>query len=370
MDERTFPSSVGKPVPEWDLRHRLPIDRHVGPIVQDTGSIFRANSTFMDVTDQPYMSRQNAAMFAFTAGCIAFIHAAVAIMMWVTSGLIPDGFTLSAISAVCMFLVFFVSVAFKFGRDEFFALRRRPIRFNRLHKTIHAVRRRRFFAKNSEGDETWEAVWSTESLFCVHLSRLHGINIYHIRHYTVDQQGNVLQAFSIGREWSGDENLTRLLSQWNYWCEYMNYGPESLPKPALYFSECETREETFLFSLYHMCPDDGPVVRLLLMPFVALLAAFRLFGMWTCREHIWPKTVEAISSVPLGAYDQPSGTTPVGWGPTTEARESGTWPHEDIRKVDNWPGEPDPMKNALLWAEESAPLILPAASCKVRAGAV
>ena len=58
MDERVFLYKVGKPIPEWDLRHRLPTDRPVGPECKDTATIFRVNSTYMDVTDQPYMYRQ------------------------------------------------------------------------------------------------------------------------------------------------------------------------------------------------------------------------------------------------------------------------------------------------------------------------
>lgn len=357
MDERTFESRVGKPVPEWDLRHRLPIDRPVGPELQDSGTIFRMNSTFMDVTDQPHMGRQNAAMFALTLGCLALGIAALVIMMWVTTGPIPDDFTLTATAIVCLFLAWFSSLAFKFGRDEFLALKRRPIRFNRSRKTIDAVRRRRFLVKDGEADETWNADWSPQSIFCVHVSRLHGIRTYHIRHYATDEQGNVLRAFSIGREWIGDSNLWRLLGQWNFWCEYMNQGPEKLPKPPLFFSEHETPEESFFACLYRVCPDDGVVVRLILMPFIALLAACRIFVMWTSRDPIWPKPVEANSAVAPDTYDQPSGNTPVGWGPTTDAIVGGLWPNEDKRKVDKWYGEPDPMKNALLWAEESAPLI-------------
>ncbi len=58
MDERTFLYKKGEPIPEWDIRHRLPTDKLVGPQCKDTATIFAMNSTFMDVTDQPYMQRQ------------------------------------------------------------------------------------------------------------------------------------------------------------------------------------------------------------------------------------------------------------------------------------------------------------------------
>ncbi|MET2989076.1 DUF6708 domain-containing protein, partial [Herbaspirillum seropedicae] len=73
---------------------------------------------------------------------------------------------------------------------------------------------------------------------------------YHIRHYEVDEDGNVVRAFSIGRKWEGQECLDGLLSQWNYWCWYMNHGPEELPKPLLFFKEKEDMLESFLFCMY------------------------------------------------------------------------------------------------------------------------
>lgn len=355
MDERVFESAVGIPVPEWDLRHRLPIDRPVGPEMRDTGTIFKINSTFMDVTDQPYMSRQNLAAFTFALACLVLVEAAVVMVMWGPTAHVPDVITIFVIAIVCAFMAWFGSLAFKFGRDEFFSLRRRPVRFNRSRKTIHAMRRRRFFAKEGEGDETWEAKWDAQSIFCVHANRRQGVLNYQIRHYAVDEQGNVLRAFSIGREWHGDANLPGLLAQWNYWCEYMNHGPEKLPRPPLFFSEQETAEETFLFCLYRMCPDDGAVMRLLHMPFIAFFAAMRLLSMWTCRDPVWPKVVEAVSAVAPGAYVAPADATPVGWGPTAVARESGTWPREETRVQANWRGEQDATKNAMLWAEETAP---------------
>jgi hypothetical protein len=357
MDERVFASAVGKPVPVWDLRHRLPIDRPVGPELQDAGTIFRINSTFMDVTDQPYMSRQTLGAIAFSIGVMALLSAGGVAALWATSALLPDGFTLTVMAIIGAFMYFFGRVALKFGRDEFIALKRRPIRFNRSRQTIYAVRRRRFFAKAGEGDEIWEAPWNSESIFCVHKNMQQGFPTYYIRHYTVDHDGNVLRAFCIGREWQGSETLPGLLSQWNYWCEFMNHGPGKLPKPALFFSERENAEETFLFCLYRMVPVGGIVTRILLMPFIAFFTVFRLLAMWTSRDPVWSKVVEEASAVVPGTYDEPSGNTPVGWGATAVARESGTWPREEKRVFPLWGGASDAVKNAELWSEMSAPSI-------------
>ena len=356
MDERVFLYTTGVPVPEWDLRHRLPIYRPVGPVCQDTATIFRINSTFMDVTDQPYMGRQATAIVTLFLVLVAVtVIGIIGLVIHVTKPEI-DGFTMSFFGLLFTFMSGFAYAAWRLGRDEFFSLKRRPIRFNRKQNKIYAVRRRRFFAKAGEGDVTWEAPWNERSIFCVHRRKADGGASYHIRHYTVDHQGNVLRAFAIGRVWHGDSTLPGLLSQWNYWCEYMNHGPERLPKPALFMSEKETVSESFLFCMYALCGDDGIVARILLMPLILLLAAVRSLSMWTCRDPVWPKAVDAVSVIaPDDRFDQPSGDTPVGWGQTAVAREGGAWPREEMRKEEQWHGMQDVMQNGLLWAEASAP---------------
>ncbi len=356
MDERVFLFTPGVPVPEWDLRHRLPIDCPVGPVSQDTATIFRINSTFMDVSDQPYMGRQATA--AVTLFLISIVIYFVGIYGWVLHkvGEGIDGFTIFFTGMMCTFISSFAYAAWRIGRDEYFSLKRRPIRFNRKQKKIYAIRRRRFFAKPGEGDVTWEASWNEQSIFCVHRRVADGSASYHIRHYTVDVQGNVLRAFAIGRVWHGDCTLPGLLSQWNYWCQYMNEGPERLPKPALFMSETETVSESFLFCLYAMCGDGGIVERVMFMPLILLLAAVRSLSMWTCRDPVWPKTVDAVSVIAPGdQFDQPRGDTPVGWGQTAVARERGAWPREDSRSEARWHGEQDVMQNGLQWAAASAP---------------
>jgi hypothetical protein len=54
MDERLMKKCIGLSVPEWDMAHRLPINRVVGPDMWDSGTICRFNSAYMDVTDQSF----------------------------------------------------------------------------------------------------------------------------------------------------------------------------------------------------------------------------------------------------------------------------------------------------------------------------
>ncbi|MEC5161729.1 DUF6708 domain-containing protein [Janthinobacterium sp. CG_S6] len=267
-----------------------------------------------------------------------------------------DGGLIFLYLTILVSIVGFSYVAFKFGRDEFFSLKRRPIRFNRKEQKIHTIRRRRFFAKPGEGDVTWEVPWNAQSIFCMHRSDKATDDSYHIRHYSVDEQGNVVRAFALGRQWEGKRNLEGLLSQWNYWCEYMNKGPADLPSPPLFFSERENMRESLLFCMYEMGFTAGTVFRLIMMPLILFFTSHRLMALWTCRDTLWPKSVEAVSAIaPDDAYDQPRGDTPVGWAETAIARARHDWPFDPKRKVENWRGEPDGAKNALLWAQHTPP---------------
>ncbi len=75
MDERVFRYKIGHPIPEWDKKHRLPIDEPVGPECQDTSTTFRINSTYMDVTDQPFRDRQwqSGAVLIACFGALSFL---------------------------------------------------------------------------------------------------------------------------------------------------------------------------------------------------------------------------------------------------------------------------------------------------------
>jgi hypothetical protein len=144
--------------------------------------------------------------------------------------------------------------------------------------------------------------------------------VFHIRHYQVDLDGNVIRAFAIGRKWEEEDGLADLLSQWNYWCWYMDHGPVDLPKPLLFFKEKENILESFLFCLYCFGMRASSAHRIALMPLIVLLTCHRLLALWTCRDPIWPDAVDKVSVVdPDDPFDEPSGSTPVGWAETVHS---------------------------------------------------
>ena len=357
MDERVFLAEVGDPVPPWDAKHRLPISGAVGPEIADSGTIFRVNSTYMDVSDQPHLIRQWH-VGRTMVGCLLSLLCSVVVFIFLAYPPPRIG-ALGAVAIggllLCAFYTF--ELAIRFGGEEFFWLRRRPIRFNREARKIYAIRQRRYRNSAVAGDICWEIPWDERSIFCVHRGpfKFEGGERFHIRCYQLGPNGNVARAFAIGRMWQGVEGMRDLLAQWNYWCAYMNSGPKDLPKPMLYLPERETVTESFLCCMYELgfYLKLGPATRTILSPFVLLLTSFRLMSMWTSRDPVWPGDVLDVSEIaPWDIHTQPSYDTPIGWAETERARVEGRYPMAPRCSNPDWSGEADPIVNAERWIEK------------------
>lgn len=168
MDERIFKIKTGHAIPEWDVKHRLPITGCVGPECKDSATIHRINSVFMDVSEQPHMMRQWFAGGIFTAafGSLAFFVFFVFVLYasWKKQWDLSLGFLVFELVAAA---IGFGYVCIKFGRDEVFSLTRRPIRFHRGARKIFAIRRRRFSSFRELGDLTVEVPWNEDAVFFV-----------------------------------------------------------------------------------------------------------------------------------------------------------------------------------------------------------
>ena len=362
MDERVFSAKVGRPIPDWDANHKLPLDEAVGPDVKDNATVFRINSIYMDISDQPHTMRQwyagatltaclFTAIFIFGAYVVLVSHPAKNIDIW----------TISVTGILIVFPFIFGFLAIYFGRDEFFWLKRRPIRFNRITKKIYTIRHRRYRNAELEGDICWEVPWDERSVFCIHRGpvKLDLGEHYHIRCYQLDEEENVVRSFAIGREWQGIDGMSDLLAQWNFWCAYMNKGPEELPPPLLFLSERENLIESFLCCLHELGFDLVPRIRAVFSPFAALLTIYRVLTMCTCRDPIWPTAVLELSDTEMSdLYAQPRGSTPVGFAATARARREGRYPLAPCSSHPDWLGEPDSIVNARRWMHDSTLLTL------------
>jgi len=339
---------IGRPLPTWDQVHRLPIDRSVGPDIQDFGSTFCINSNYMDVIEPSFLEKQ----WFITGVVLAFISMGLGPHIYAFTH--ADGssgdFIMNclAIAAVAIF----GQLVWKLGRGLFFGLRHRPIRFHRQTRKLYAIRSRRFFAKPGEGDVVWEVPWTEESIFCLHREITSWGTVFHIRHYTVDDQGNVTRVFSIGREWTGKAQVEMALAQWNYWCAYMNDGPSGLPKPMLFHTQQETPRESFLFSMYSFGMRAPVLVRLLMMPMILVFTVMRIAANATCRDPVWPGAIERISAIASNdPYAEPGPGTPVGWGDTILAQQRGEYPNDPKARAAGWTGQSDGSQHAAAWLE-------------------
>lgn len=349
MDERLMKKCVGAPVPESDMAHRLFIKKPAGPEIRDFGSIFCVNSAFMDVVEPSFMERQ----WVILPVVIAFVAIGIGpYLYWLTNIRYPyAGNILGDIFSTFVSFVF-GSIVWQLGRGLFFGLRYQPIRFHRGTRKLYAIRARRFFAKPGEGDVIWEAPWTNESIFCLHREDSPFGTVFHIRHYTVDDQNNVTRVFSIGREWTGAAQVRLALAQWNYWCKYMSEGPKDLPKPMLFHTQRETPRESFLFSLYSFGMSAPVFMRLLAMPAVLVFTVMRILANATCRGPVWPEAVEKVSRItPDDPYAEPGAGTPVGWGDTVLAQQRGEYPNDPNARVEGWTGEPDGRLYAAAWLD-------------------
>jgi hypothetical protein len=343
---------IGKPVPAWDMAHRLPIDRPVGPKIQDFGSTFRVNSTFMDAVEPSFLEKQ----WYITGGTLAFVCVGIGpYVYWLTQIRYPDaGGIFGNFFALCVSAVF-AHIAFKVLRRFFFGLRYRPVRFHRQKKTLYSIRKRRYFAGPGDGDIVWEAPWTRGSIFCLHSEDTPFGTVFHIRHYAIDDDGNVVRAFSIGREWTGEAQVEMALAQWNYWCTYMNDGPSQLPKPMLFHTEHETLRESFLFSMYSFGLRTPAFFRIVMMPHILIFTALRYLANATSRAPVWPSSIGSICTVASGdPYEEPRPGTPVGWAETVLAQERGEYSNNPSARAEGWLGTDDGKQHAAAWLKDPA----------------
>jgi len=358
MDERIFPNKCGQAIPEWDGKHRLPISGKVGPVIADDGTIFRINSKYMDVSDQPFCARQWTSAATLVALASAIVGLFFSMLPYLDNRLgakdISGSLTLLTLSVPMM--LGFGYLSFHTGRDEFFSLTRRTIRFHREQKKLFLIRRRRFFSDPGEGDICWEVPWSARTIFCVHKGKKTGFNNYQIMGFVLDEAGLVGRTFAIGKDWLGDFGLEYLLAQWNYYCAYMNDGPENLPSPMLYLSETEDIRESFLHCVYEFDHSAGIVSRIVFIPIFLVLTIFRVLSLATCRAPIWPAALDHLFlSNASDVHAQPSGNTPIGWAETVLSKHRNEYPHFPRKEIKEWSG-PAEVENAKLWAADSSPI--------------
>ena len=300
-DER-LPQSIyakqkGKPLGEWEMQHRLRIDRPVLETVEEMGNVYRIDSTCLEIIDDAQdqiqiMGLGSVICIAATAFSLGWCG------MWVAGPFVDspqtmaqDGYwfwTILGVVTFVAFTAFFSTVGYDILRRNLFTLKRRPIRLNRKTRRIYAIR-------TKDPDGIWEVPWSNEEFFCIGKRKVSGFkrayDMYDVRHYTLDEQGNVVRAFVLGQMVF---TLEQAQLQWEYFRRYMQDGPANLPEPYRFWAPRETFAEG-----YRIC--WGPrftdlffaSMRYVMLPFTLLEATCRWLTLITCSDPGWPAEIEA-----------------------------------------------------------------------------
>lgn len=318
---------IGQPLPPSNRDTRLDTRGMVGPHCADSGTTFRINSTFMDVSDAGHVPHGGLAGTGMAATMAIIAYALAIFVADDYADPYPVLFVMLAV-AVCGACAYLVRLICHYG---VFGLSRHTVRFNRKTQTIHTVRKRRFFASDEEGDETWSIPWDSKQMFCLHQQTGWISTSYRIRHYQLDDNGKVLRTVCIGRAWS---NRSEPHDQWTYWCHYMNEGPANLPRPRLFLAEDEPLWESYAISQSGHMP--ALPLMLLMAPFTLALTLAR--GVWliTCRAPRWPSAIIAASTIdPHDMHAVPRQGTPVGFVRTRWAVLRSRYPDKPFFKVSN-----------------------------------
>jgi hypothetical protein len=300
-DER-LPQSIyakqkGKPLGEWEMQHRLRIDRPVLETVEEMGNVYRIDSTCLEIIDDAQdqiqiMGLGSVICIAATAFSLGWCG------MWVAGPFVDspqtmaqDGYwfwTILGVVTFVAFTAFFSTVGYDILRRNLFTLKRRPIRLNRKTRRIYAIR-------TKDPDGIWEVPWSNDEFFCIGKRKVSGFkrayDMYDVRHYTLDEQGNVVRAFVLGQMVF---TLEQAQLQWEYFRRYMQDGPANLPEPYRFWAPRETFAEG-----YRIC--WGPrftdlffaSMRYVMLPFTLLEATCRWLTLITCSDPGWPAEIEA-----------------------------------------------------------------------------
>ena len=273
---------------------------------QDDFSVFEMNDVYLETTNAAYAQRG-----ALTYGCI-FIFAIgvlfVSGMIWAMLNPPPNisgAELVLAMAFVVCFMLFGLGIIFVslWGfHQENFTWTRIPVRFNRKTRMVHAFR--------GAGSKGVISVPWDKAFFFIERRQKDPISRgtpYGLRCHVLDDEGCVVQSFSVGRRvYTIDDETTEngrtivhgLNDQFEFIRRYMEGGPSAVPAPELVPTAISLRNSGDLYfrSDRKLLAEGNAVATLLvwlLKPFIALTVVLHYIGMRTSREPVWPVDVDA-----------------------------------------------------------------------------
>jgi hypothetical protein len=291
-----------RPLSDWEKTQHLKVDAPISTGALPGHAVFDINDAYLEMSDVMFLQRGVITWGGpwLLAGAFMLIHFCVWAFMTPPPGVHGSDLVL-AYSAVAVGLVFsFGLLAFiLWGLHlENFTWTRRPVRFYRQTRMIHAYR-------GAGSSEVISVAWEKAHFFIEKRPRdaiMRAIP-YVLRCHVLDDRSNVVQSFSIGpRLMSFDEETTeagaatmeRLKGRLEFVRRYMEGGPS-----AVVVDELLPTTTSFAAARWIATCDDkiliqqgnGDMVKRT-APLGYLQSVCAWLSWKTCREPVWPEAIE------------------------------------------------------------------------------
>ena len=277
------------------------------------GTVFQATDSYLEVCDGLHREKGWGVLAFFTAGigalCLATmtawmaIHVPAAIQQKGQTGLVRWTFGLFTVVELGIFLLPLRSLL-----GDCFNYTRKPIRFNRIDRTIYA------FHHNGPGGVV-AVPWDDAFLYVERQPKagLTSTAPRMVRCLVLDEQGQVVDSFPIGKRVTlasseegevGKRLMAELYEDFEYYRRFMEDGPASVPP----VSEFLSTKVSFRNSLKLQFDGMSDMLRsgnmfLLMFGLIGAIPTFLLavayhVAQLTCREPLWPEEVERACASP------------------------------------------------------------------------
>lgn len=302
---------LNRPVTDTESSARLRVNNPCAETPKSAGTVFQATDSYLEVCDGLYREKGWGVLAFSTAGILFFCL--VAMFMWMATHMPVAVRAKGQEGIVYLLLAIFtlagiggLAVTVRALLVDCFNYTRKPIRFNRLNRTIYA------FRHNGPGG-VLSVPWDSAFLYVERKPKagLAGTAPRVVRCLVLNDKGLVVDTFSVGKyvELAFDENspagrqaMGELYQDFEYYRRFMEEGPSAVPPVA----EFLTTEVSFRNSLKlqfdgasDLLKSGNPVMSLVTV--IAALPTFILsiayyIAQLTCREPVWPEEVARACS--------------------------------------------------------------------------
>lgn len=298
---------LNRPVSEKEQAARLSTERPCSDTAKDGNTVFSMSDSCLEISDDSYWDKGRGVL-AFLLPGVGSLGATVFIL-WMMTHLPPIYEQRGEVGLMQGVLAFFLALmlalcgvgVWALTRDCF-GYTRRPIRLNRINRTMYVFRR------NGPGG-VLSVPWD-KTFFYIERKPRTGVPRTArrvVRSLILDDSGQVIDTFSIGKHVvlafdedspAGQRVMSELYRYFEFYRRFMEEGPSSVPPVAEFLST----EVSFRNSLKTQFGDISDVIHSR-HPLVWLLFAITALPTFmqsilhyvaqlTCREPAWPEDVE------------------------------------------------------------------------------